>query len=55
MTCANCPKPVVGGKSHSPYSVLCESCCNEWQERHAREVAQRIQRRIDSTKEDLLA
>jgi hypothetical protein len=51
MTCANCPKPVVGGKSHSPYSVLCEDCCNEWQERHTREMAQRV----PQPKEDLLA
>jgi hypothetical protein len=52
MTCANCPKPVVGGKSHSPYSVLCESCCDEWLERHTRALAEHA---VPTTTEDLLA
>jgi hypothetical protein len=53
VICANCPKPVVGGKSHSPYSVLCESCCNEWQERHTRAMAEHAMDQL--AQEDLLA
>ena len=29
MTCANCPKPVVGGPKYSRESVLCQACADK--------------------------